>query len=234
MFDRIAGRYDLLNRLLSLRRDVAWRKRLAKSLPDRPQLDVLDIATGTADVLLCLLSTSDRIQSAVGLDMSPQMLRLGLQKITAAGLQDRVLLVRGDALQLPLDDSSFDAVTIAFGIRNLPDMVEALREMYRVLKPAGRLLVLEFSMPDNSLVSRLYPFHLRGVIPRLGAMISGDSYAYQYLNETVQSFPYGDEFCALVRECGFINVRAHSLTFGIATIYESEKAALSDAGRTQQ
>jgi len=219
MFDRIAPRYDLLNRLLSLRQDVVWRNKVARYLPDVNQQKVLDIATGTADLLLSLFDKSDRIHSAVGIDLSPKMLQLGLKKIAAGKLDDRISLMRADALQIPFADGSFDAVTIAFGIRNVADVPKALAEIHRVLKPGGRVLILEFSMPRNWLVRKLYPFHLRGILPRLGGMISGNRYAYRYLNETVETFPHGEEFCDLMRQAGFAEVQAEPMTFGIATIY---------------
>ena len=127
--------------------------------------------------------------------------------------------MRADALQIPFADGSFDAVTIAFGIRNVVDVPRVLAEMHRVLKPGGRVLILEFSLPRNWLVRSLYPFHLRGILPRLGAMISGDRYAYRYLNETVETFPHGEEFCDMMQQAGFTGVQAVPLTFSIATIY---------------
>jgi demethylmenaquinone methyltransferase/2-methoxy-6-polyprenyl-1,4-benzoquinol methylase len=220
MFDRIAHRYDLLNRLLSFRQDVIWRKRLATLLPDRPDLRVLDLATGTGDVLLSLYRTSERVKSGVGVDMAGKMLAIGRQKILAQSLGQHLRMVRGDAMYIAFDDASFDAVTIAFGIRNVLDVSGALREIRRVLTPGGRALVLEFSLPKNALFRAGYLFYFRHVLPRIGALISGDSYAYRYLNKTVESFPYGEAFCALMRDAGFTEVKAHPLTLGIATIYE--------------
>lgn len=222
MFDRIAHRYDLLNRLLSFRQDVVWRKRLARLLPERPDLRVLDLATGTGDVLLSLYRWSGRVASGVGVDMSGKMLAFGRGKIADRSLGQRLSMVRGDAMCIGFRDASFDAVTIAFGIRNVSDVPCALREMRRVLAPGGRVLVLEFSLPGNPLFRRAYLFYFRHVLPRIGALISGDSYAYRYLNQTVESFPYGEDFCALMRDAGFERVRAHPLTFGIATIYEGD------------
>jgi demethylmenaquinone methyltransferase/2-methoxy-6-polyprenyl-1,4-benzoquinol methylase len=223
MFDRIAHRYDLLNRLLSCRRDVAWRNKVAEYLPDRPNQTVLDIATGTADLLLSLFRKSRQVEFGTGLDMSPKMLGLAREKIAGRQLDNRISLVRADALCLPFANGSLDAVTIGFGIRNVPDVPVALAEMHRVLRPGGKVLILEFSLPRNWLMRRLYPFHLRGIIPRVGAMISSDYYAYRYLNETVESFPYGDQFCRLMEQTGFCNVSAVPLTFGIATIYHGSR-----------
>lgn len=223
MFDRIARRYDLLNRLLSCRRDMAWRNKVAAYLPDRPNLRVLDVATGTADLLLSLLGKSKQVGFGIGIDMSPKMLELARVKIAGRKLDDRVSLVRADAERLPFPNNSFDVVTIGFGIRNISDVPKALSEMYRVLKPDGEVLILEFSLPKNWFMQRLYPFHLRGIIPRLGALISGDSYAYRYLNETVENFPYGDQFCRMMTQAGFAKVSAVSLTLGIATIYHGSR-----------
>lgn len=222
MFDRIAHRYDLLNRLLSFRQDVAWRKRLAKLLPERPGLRVLDLATGTGDVLLSLHQCSGRVVSGVGVDMAGNMLAFGRRKIADRGLDQDLRMVRGDAMCIGFQDASFDVVTIAFGIRNVSDVPRALREMRRVLAPGGRALVLEFSLPGNALFRGAYLFYFRHVLPRIGALISGDRYAYRYLNQTVESFPYGEAFCFLMRDAGFERVRAHPLTFGIATIYEGD------------
>jgi len=222
MFDRIAPRYDLLNRLLSFRQDVAWRKRLARLLPDKPALRVLDLATGTGDVLLALYRQSGRVSCGVGIDMAGKMLSIGQRKIGDQRLNRRLSLVRGDAMRIAFQDASFDAVTIAFGIRNVSDVPAALEEMRRVLAPGGRALILEFSLPGNAVFRAAYLFYFRHICPRIGALISGDRYAYRYLNQTVETFPYGEAFCVLMRSARFRSVRAHPLTFGIATIYEGE------------
>lgn len=224
MFDRIAHRYDLLNRLLSLWQDVRWRNRLAEELPDRDNLRVLDMATGTADVLLSLHQKNRRINRSVGIDPAARMLGMGRQKIVERGLQTVISLLPGDAMAVPCKTERFDAATIAFGIRNVPDVPLALREMYRVLKPGGRALILEFSLPDNRLFRRLYLLYFRHVLPRIGGLISGNFYAYRYLNRTVETFPYGEAFSVLMREAGFANLRRRKLTLGVATIYIGEKA----------
>lgn len=223
MFDRIAHRYDLLNRLLSFRQDVAWRKLLVKLLPDRPSLHILDLATGTGDVLLSLCRGRKTIERAVGIDMAGKMLAIGKDKIAAEGLSGKATMVRGDATRLGVEDAMFDAVTIAFGIRNVIDVDAGLREMHRILKPGGRALVLEFSLPGNALFRALYLFYFRNVLPRVGGLISGDHAAYRYLNTTVETFPYGEAFCAMMRSAGFRDVKAHPLTMGIATVYQGDK-----------
>ncbi len=222
MFDRIAGRYDLLNHLLSGNRDKAWRREMTGLLPARNNLHVLDLATGTADQLLTLYD-SGRVERGVGVDMAEKMLEIGRDKIAARSLSDSLSLTVGNAEQIPLEDDSFDVTSISFGIRNMTDVPKALGEMRRVLKPEGRALILEFSLPGNAVMRGLYLFYFRHILPRLGAVISGDSGAYRYLNETVETFPYGEAFCRLMAQAGFRNVAANRLTFGIATMYQGDK-----------
>lgn len=222
MFDRIAHRYDLLNHLLSGNRDVAWRRKMAGMLPTRGNLDVLDLATGTGDQLLTIAETG-KLRSGVGIDLAEKMLAVGRDKINKRGQGEILKMQTGDAGAIPFGDSKFDAVSISFGIRNVLDVPTALREMYRVLRPEGRAMILEFSLPRNSVVRKAYLFYFRHILPRLGSLISGDSYAYRYLNQTVETFPYGDAFCTLMAEAGFTNVQATEVTFGIATIYIGDK-----------
>jgi demethylmenaquinone methyltransferase / 2-methoxy-6-polyprenyl-1,4-benzoquinol methylase len=219
MFDRIAPRYDLLNRLLSGRRDVAWRRRMATYLNDSPNQTVVDVATGTADVLLTLVDVSPKVSRGVGVDMSNQMLAIGREKIARAGLTERLVLIEGDALALPVESRSYDSATIAFGIRNVENVQGALGEMRRVLKPGGRCIVLEFSIPSSPTLRGFYLFYLRNILPRIGNLISGDSAAYTYLNKTIETFPHGEGFCAEMRRAGFSDVTAQPQTFGIASIY---------------
>jgi demethylmenaquinone methyltransferase/2-methoxy-6-polyprenyl-1,4-benzoquinol methylase len=222
MFDRIAHRYDVLNRSLSLGQDVLWRKRMRRHLPPGEQLRVLDLATGTADQLL-YLAGDPRVAGGVGMDLAEQMLAIGREKIQARGEAERLRLETGDAVNVPAPDASADVVTISFGIRNVPDVEQAFREMYRVLKPGGRALILEFSLPRNPVMRRLYLFYFRHVLPRIGAVVSGDAYAYRYLNQTVESFPYGEAFCEWMAGAGFVDCRCQPLTFGIASIYQGDK-----------
>ncbi len=223
MFDRIASRYDLLNRLLSFGQDVRWRNKLARMLPNRPRLRVLDVATGTGDVILSLFEKNRNVFQAVGVDMSEKMLDIGRRKMRENHLEKVVELRLGDATQLPFDDEEFDVVTIAFGIRNVYDVDRAFQEMRRVLKPGGRALILEFSLPNQSLIRSAYLLYFRHVLPKVGGMISGDPFAYHYLNKTVETFPYGDEFCAMMEANGFQNVKARPVTLGVATIYQGDK-----------
>lgn len=220
MFDRIAPRYDLLNRLLSFRRDVAWRRAMIRALPAGDGLRVMDLATGTADVLLALCRSGRGIRHAVGVDKSAGMLALGRRK--AAGIQVADF-VHGDAQAISFAGDSFDAITIAFGIRNVPDVPAALREMLRTLRPGGRALILEFSKPANPLFRAAYFFYFRYILPRIGGLVSGDAQAYRYLNESAEAFPSGEAFSALMRQAGFHGVSARPLTFGIATLYTGDK-----------
>lgn len=225
MFDRVAHRYDLLNRMLSFGQDVRWRKKMARLLPVRPDQSLLDLATGTGDLLLALYGSGEKIVTGVGLDMAGKMLAIAQHKLRDRGLESELSLVRADANRLPLASGSFDLVTIAFGIRNVVDVPLALREMKRVLSPEGQCMILEFSLPRNRFIRWSYLVYFRHILPVIGALISGDSYAYRYLNETVESFPYGRAFCDLMSEAGFAQVRAIPLTFGVATIYIGQQQA---------
>lgn len=223
MFDRISRRYDLLNRLFSFGLDVLWRKRLSGCLSPQPHQAVLDVATGTADVLLYLMQESPNVSRGFGIDLAVRMLAIGRQKIKSKQLDDKIILQQADAQKLPFPENHFDAVTMAFGIRNMPQPFKVLQEIFRVLKAKGRALVLEFSLPQNRLLREIYLVYLRHIIPPLGAVISGDGQAYRYLNRTIETFPSGKTFCDLLESTGFKNVQAHPLTLGIATIYQGEK-----------
>ena len=223
MFDRIAHRYDLLNRLLSCGQDIRWRNKIVKNLPQNPELNVLDLASGTADVLITIANKNKNFASGIGLDMAQKMLTHGRRKIHDANLSSKISLLPADASFIPLQENLFDAVTMSFGIRNVLDVPQTLGEILRVLKKGGRALILEFSLPSLNIIKYIYLFYFRYILPKLGGLISGDYDAYQYLNESVETFPYGDAFCELMRKAGFKNVWAIPLTFGIATLYIGEK-----------
>ncbi|MBW2109802.1 MAG: bifunctional demethylmenaquinone methyltransferase/2-methoxy-6-polyprenyl-1,4-benzoquinol methylase UbiE [Deltaproteobacteria bacterium] len=225
MFDRVARRYDLVNRLLSVGIDRFWRKKMAAYLPPGHNLNVLDLATGTADQLLFLFKGSHRIGSAIGLDLAEKMLAIGRAKIARAGLSEIVSLRIGDATEIDAPPDAFDAVTISFGIRNVKHTNRALSEMYRVLKPGGRVLVLEFSLPERPLLRGAYLGYLRYFVPGIGGWVSGDLRAYRYLNRSIEAFPSGPAFLNLLSGAGFAAVVAHPLSFGIATIYCGDKPA---------
>ena len=224
MFNRIAKTYDSVNRLLSFGLDVGWRKKVGLLLPKKEQVALLDLATGTADqVLLLCKEHPKKISEAIGMDLSEGMLEKGREKVDQQKLQNIIRLETGDAVNIPSENSRFDAITISFGIRNVPDVPASLREMHRVLRPEGKTLILEFSMPKNPVVRFGHLFYLRYVLPLVGGIISGDYEAYKYLNTSIEAFPYGESFCSLMREAGFSTVRQHPVTFGIATIYEGIK-----------
>jgi len=219
MFDRIAPHYDVLNRSLSLRQDVAWRKNMARYLPEGDNLELLDLATGTADQILFLMKSTNRIRRAVGMDLSEAMLALGEEKVKASAWCENVHLKLGNTMDIPADDQSFDVVTISFGIRNVSEVGKGLAEMRRVLRPGGRALVLECSIPTNALVRGVYLFYFRHVLPLVGGLVSGDAKAYKYLNKTVETFPCGRAFASRMEAAGFSNVQIFPQTLGLATIY---------------
>lgn len=223
MFDRIAPRYDFLNTLLSLGQASVWRRRMARFIPNDAPLRLLDLATGTGDQLIELARRRNNMTFGIGLDRAENMLVRARKKIRKRELDARCEVRRGDATAIPFADESFDVATITFGIRNVSDVDRALLEMHRVLKPGGRALVLEFSLPGNHVIRMLYLFYFRTILPRIGGLISGDKNAYRYLNQTVESFPYGEEFCALMRKAGFVRVAAHPMTFGVAAVYVGDK-----------
>ncbi|MBU0678933.1 MAG: bifunctional demethylmenaquinone methyltransferase/2-methoxy-6-polyprenyl-1,4-benzoquinol methylase UbiE [Verrucomicrobia bacterium] len=223
MFNRISRRYDLLNRLLSMRQDVRWRKKVAKRLHGMTKVEILDLATGTGDQLLAFADAGVEIERGVGIDTAKGMLEIGRAKIEAGEHSDCLTLAFGDATAIPYAPASFDVASISFGIRNVADVGRALQEMARILRPGGRVLILEFSLPRNSLVRGAYLLYFRKVLPCVGGLISGDASAYRYLNRTVETFPYGDDFCELMRAAGFERVTAEVVSLGVATIYEGRK-----------
>ena len=223
IFDAIYRRYDLLNRILSVGLDVSWRKKLCELVPARPNLKLLDLATGTADVLISLTKNCPNIKSGHGIDLSENMLLLGREKVEALNLNGRILLQKGDAARLSFLDNEFDMETMAFGIRNVENPIFVLKEMHRTLKPSGRGVILEFSLPQNIFLKIFYLIYLKIIVPCIGGIISGNLKAYAYLNRTIEKFPYGEVFCRMMRQCGFKNVQARPLFFGVATIYCGEK-----------
>ncbi|MCA9407816.1 MAG: bifunctional demethylmenaquinone methyltransferase/2-methoxy-6-polyprenyl-1,4-benzoquinol methylase UbiE [Candidatus Omnitrophica bacterium] len=225
MFNQISPRYDLLNHFLSFGLDIVWRKRLSRYLVKKKKSHLLDLATGTGDVILTLVQLNPEIESALGIDMAEKMLEIGRKKIEKKGLSRKITLKHADANQIPSSDYSADNITMAFGIRNVEDPVCVLKEMHRVLKNNGRSLILEFSLPQNSLVKWGHLFYLRTIVPALGWLLSGHYLAYKYLNQTIENFPYGKDFCDLMQQAGFKNVKANELLFGVATIYQGEKVS---------
>ncbi len=222
MFETIAWGYDFQNSFLSLRRDVYWRRALAERLQLKDGGTVLDVAVGTAETALAI---SKRYPAArvVGVDFSPAMLAVGRKKIVGRGSEAKIHLSAGDGRQLPIRSGSAEAVTITFGLRNIEERGVALAEFHRVLKPGGRLFVMEFSYPDHPLLYRLYRFYFDHILPPLGNLISRTNYAYSYLAESVDDWPRDGVFLAEIAAAGFSDLRVQKLTFGIAKIYEGRK-----------
>lgn len=224
MFDRIAPVYDRLNHLFSFGRDFSWRRRLADAVVKNEKLRVLDLATGTGDVLISLLDRNPNIAETVGLDISENMLALCRRKIARHKLTDRIKLVRADATASGLAGESFDVITMGFGIRNTPDAFKTLTEIHRLLKQGGTTLILEFSMPANRILKGCYLFYLRFFVPLCGRLLSGDNHAYCYLNTSIENFHRADDFCRIMQKAGFSDVSAKSLTFGVACLYQGTRS----------
>ncbi len=233
MFNRIAPTYDLLNRFLSGGVDQMWRRDLANHLPSSPErLDLLDVATGTGDQLIELIkSCPERFASATGVDPAVQMLDLAMAKSFSKPEKFTLSWLEASALNLPFADASFDLVTISFGIRNVEDFPAALLEIRRVLRPGGRVLVLEFSLPANPFVRCGYLFYFRHLLPWIGGLVSGRRDAYVYLNRTVEEFPCGEVFLDRLRSADFKGVRAFPYTFGIATLYSGDAGSAMGAAK---
>jgi demethylmenaquinone methyltransferase/2-methoxy-6-polyprenyl-1,4-benzoquinol methylase len=223
MFDAIARRYDLLNHVLSGGIDRRWRKRAIRSLALTGTERVLDLCTGTGDLAVAAARARPSAARVVGIDFAGAMLQVGREKLRKADLDARIMLVRGDATRLPLDEGVMDAITIGFGIRNVEDMEGACREMRRVLKPGGRLAILEFAVPTVPGVSALYLWYLHHVLPRIGRAISRHHAAYGYLTASIDAFSTPDEFVKILRQGGFMAVSAVPLTFGSVILYTARR-----------
>ncbi|MGI8950160.1 MAG: bifunctional demethylmenaquinone methyltransferase/2-methoxy-6-polyprenyl-1,4-benzoquinol methylase UbiE [Chitinophagaceae bacterium] len=222
MFNNIAFRYDFLNHFLSAGIDVRWRKKAINQLKDiKPQI-ILDVATGTADVaiLSCKILKPKKI---IGIDISENMLELGRKKIEKNHLQNFIELYQGDSEKINYADNFFDAITIAFGVRNFENLENGLSEMYRVLKPGGKLVVLEFSKPKQTLIKHFYILYMKFISPEIGKIIAGNNQAYHYLHNSVQSFPERKDFAAIMNKSGFTQIYFKLLTSGICCIYCGKK-----------
>lgn len=222
MFDTIAPRYDFLNRLLSLRQDTLWRRKTVHALALPRKGQVLDVACGTADVAMEVLRQHSDAR-VTGLDFSEKMLEIGREKIRAAGMEASIMLQAGNALALPFGEGTFDAITIAFGIRNIQDREKALQEFFRCLKPGGRLAVLELATPPEGFLRRLYLLYFQTLLPFIGGLFSSN-FAYRYLPDSVLAFPRPAAFSRILEETGFKSVSYKALTLGVATLYTGKKA----------
>ena len=221
MFNNISPRYDFLNRFLSMGIDIGWRKKTRRAVAITNPQRILDVATGTGDLAIELRKTSAK--EIIGCDISEGMLAIGKEKVAQKGLSELIHLQVGDSEHLPFEDNSFDAVTVAFGVRNFEVPQKGLKEINRVLKPGGRIHVLEFSEPQTFPVKQLYGFYFRFILPVWGRMISKDQSAYTYLPNSVKAFPHGQAFLDLLASSGFHSNSAKKLTFGIASLYMGEK-----------
>lgn len=221
MFDNIAPYYDFLNRLLTLRIDVLWRKKAIKSLIESQPKRILDVATGTADVAI-MMAKQLEVDEIIGMDISKEMLEVGRKKILKRDLSDKIKLEHGDSENLPYEDNSFDAATVAFGVRNFEDLKKGLGEMKRVIKPGGQLVVLEFSKPTMFPFKQGFNFYFKYILPLIGRITSKDPKAYDYLYRSVQVFPDGDAFLNILQQTGFNNTKCKQLSLGICSIYTAK------------
>jgi len=221
MFDNISGKYDLLNHLLSLGIDIQWRKKAIKLLKSVNPKNILDVATGTADFAIQSLSLNP--DSVIGIDISTGMLEIGKEKVKKKNLDHIIKLEKGDSENLRFSDNNFDAVIVAFGVRNFENLENGLANMYRVLNKDGKVIILEFSKPTSFPFKQIYNFYFRSILPTIGKVISKDNSAYTYLPESVQAFPGGTKFLEILNKTGFNQTECIPLTFGICSIYTGIK-----------
>ena len=221
MFDNISENYDDLNRVISLGIDVKWRKKVVEIVGKNNPKQILDIATGTGDLVLMMASLNpDKI---VGLDISSGMLEVGKQKIAKAKLSDKIEMIVGDSEEMPFSDNTFDAITVSFGVRNFAHLNKGIQEIARVLKPTGVLVILETSNPTKFPFKQGYKFYTNFILPIIGKLFSKDKVAYSYLSESANSFPFGEALNNILQKNGFTNTKYTPVTFGVATIYTASK-----------
>nr|WP_320120590.1 bifunctional demethylmenaquinone methyltransferase/2-methoxy-6-polyprenyl-1,4-benzoquinol methylase UbiE [uncultured Marinifilum sp.] len=222
MFNNIARKYDLLNHLLSMGIDKLWRRKAVKLLKPLQPKRILDIATGTGDFALANLKLNP--DKVIGIDISTEMLAVGRTKIAKKNLSHKIELFEGDSENIQFKDNSFDAITVAFGVRNFENLEKGLQEMNRVVRPGGKVVVLEFSKPRNFPVKQIYNFYFFRILPFWGKLVSKDASAYTYLPESVDAFPDGEAFLKIYKRCGFVETKQIKLSFGIASIYMGTKS----------
>lgn len=221
LFNRIAGSYDRLNHLLSLNIDKKWRKKAVKQLI--PCQNLLDVAIGTADLAIEIM-LQGKAQHVTGIDLSTEMMKIGAEKVAKRNMQVQIEFVEGSALALPFPDGHFDTVTCAYGVRNFSDLDQGLREMRRVLKPGGQLMILEFSYPKNRLIAWSYDLYFSHILPKIGQWMSKDKTAYGYLNRSVKNFIWGEVMAEHLRKAEFSEVHYRTLSMGITTVYEGTRS----------
>lgn len=222
MFNSIASRYDAINRFLSFGIDIGWRKKAIAQLKSISPQNILDVATGTADMAL-LTHKILQPQKIEGIDISNEMLKIGREKIAKQGLTNKINILQGDSEAIDFTNNSFDAVTVTFGVRNFENLNKGLTEIFRVLKPGGKLVILEFSKPKNKLFKPLYNLYMNHITPTVGKWLCGNKEAYQYLNNSVMAFPEGEHFLNILHEAGFTQTYLKQLSLGICTIYCGSK-----------
>ena len=222
MFDRIAFRYDFLNRFLSAGTDVSWRKKAIEVLAGLQPKSILDVATGTGDMAIMMANRLPQ-SKIIGIDISEGMLVKGREKLLKAGLEGQISLQSGDSETINYPPASFDAVSVAFGVRNFEHLEKGLKEIFRVLKPGGKLVILEFSKPKTLGIKQLYNLYMGIIAPQVGKIFCKNKDAYQYLNDSVQRFPEGNEFVDILQSVGFTNTTCKNLSFGICSIYAGTK-----------
>lgn len=222
MFDKIADKYDFMNRFLSARTDVRWRKKAIKSLKKYHPKNILDIATGTGDMAICACRILERVQ-ITGVDISSQMLEEGRKKIEKLSLTNQIHLQKGDSENLQFNDNHFDAIMSAFGVRNFENLEKGLSEMYRVLKPGGRLCIIEFSKPKPGIIKNFYQYYMRSIAPQIARLFKLDKKAYQYLNKSSNAFPERSQFTKILTTIGFKETNYQALTMGMCCIYTATK-----------
>ncbi|MBS1666081.1 MAG: bifunctional demethylmenaquinone methyltransferase/2-methoxy-6-polyprenyl-1,4-benzoquinol methylase UbiE [Bacteroidetes bacterium] len=222
MFDSIAFRYDFMNRFLSGGIDVRWRKKAIKELQEAQPKNILDVATGTADVAI-MMAKKLKPKKIIGIDISTGMLDLGRKKIENLHLDNIIELKKGDSEAILYADASFDAITVAFGVRNFADLEKGLSEMLRVLKPGGKLVVLEFSRPKNWLFKKIYPIYMKVAAAGVGKWVAKNQEAYEYLNKSANAFPEGVQFLEILNKTGYAHTYAKTLTLGVCSIYCGQK-----------
>ncbi len=223
MFDQISPTYDRANRVMTFGLDQIWRKRLCAFLPCKKEMRILDCATGTGDQVIALMEKRPDIAEIIGIDLAEAMVDIGKQKIARKPYANKVALQVASALEIPYPDNHFDCVTISFGIRNVTDIMAAFQEFRRVLKPGGRVLILEGTIPRKKWLRSIHLFYLRHMLPRIGGLISKNLNAYRYLNETIETFPQGERFNGKMRAAGFVNVHSNLILGGVTTVYQGDK-----------
>ena len=220
LFDNIAPEYDRLNHILSLDIDRIWRKKAVREIIVPGQTArILDVASGTGDFAIAIAKAAAPGSSVTGIDLSEEMLRIGREKVKAAGLSTMTDMIQGDCEELPFDDGTFDRVSVAFGVRNFEHLERGLSEMLRVLKPGGKAVILELSVPSSPILLSLYKLYFLHILPSIGGIVSGEKGAYKYLPASVLKFPKPKDFMDIMRRCGFSDVRSRAFTFGICRMY---------------